>query len=269
MTVAPTSVAALAARAELGWRDPSGLLHAAVIVPLAVDRVVVAALPFSRTALARDLQRTGAATLVLSDPRMAWRGWSAGAVTVGVTVEADREGAWTRTGALDQEVRKHTPSRYLVDTPIQRREHWWYVPRWVVRLEPVGRWELVGRRAGPEDGVLFSDDAEAPSARTVGVDGWDAGSVALSALDARPWSAGPVPGLLCTHDFSIPDQERASIMLLTGRRRGNRFDVRARSGSRELEPLGGVWRRLARHRRLERDCRRALAAYDASLPAAT
>lgn len=271
--------AGLAARAELGWRDRSGQLRAAAFMPLVIKGSVVAALPFSQTPLAHDLRSAATATVVLSDSRMAWRGWRPLTAPARVRVTADRDGDWTWTGALDQEVRKHPPSRYLVDTPIQRREHWWYVPRWIVRLDVVGAPEPVARRAGPDDGVLFEDRSgtpgssadwpvDAPTARTVAVEEWAAGTVTVTALDGGGWSAGPVRALLFTHDFSVPDQERACAAQVGGRRDGRRLTVEWRDGATALEPLGGVVRRVARHRRLSRACRAALADYDDSEVAA-
>lgn len=270
MPDAVLTAAGLAARAEVAWRGPDGQLHLAAVVPHALRGAVVVALPFSRSALARALRRTATATVALTDSRMAWKGWRPLTVPVSVDVAADRAGDWTWTGLLDAEVRKHPPSRLLIDTPIQRREHWWYVPRWIVTLTPVGSARPVARRADPDDGVLCeADGAGGIAVRPVAVDDWDADVVAVTDLDGGAWPPGPAPALLATHDFSIPDQERGSLLQLSGMRRGNRLEVVARSGSRALEPLGGVLRRIGRQRRLERACRRGIADYDASVRVAT
>lgn len=268
MTIDVLATATLAARAELGWRDPDGHVRATAVVPLVVDDAIVAALPFSAAATAAGLDAAPAVTVVFSDVRMAHRGWRPCAVPAAVDVSADRDGDWTWTGALDQEVRKYPPSRLLIDTPIQRREHWWYVPRWIVRMRPVAQAHAVARRQGPGDGVLFDSDGPAPTARTVAVDDWDAASLRLTALDR---SAGPLsgagPAAVFTHDFSIPDQERASALAVRGERDGRTVAVAARDGHRDLPPAT-LWRRLAAHARTERACRRALAAYDAGSPSA-
>ena len=255
--------AGLAARAELGWRDGSGL-HATAFTPLVIDDTVVAALPFDQTGTARAIADATAAVLVLSDSRMALRGWRSWAQPVRSHVTADRDGDWTWTGALDQEVRKHPPSRLLIDTAIQRREHWWYVPRWVVRLAPAGAAMAVTRRAGPDDAVLFEHGDGGLRARTVAVDDWHAAEMRLTALGpAAAADAGPVPALAFTHDFSIPDMERRCTFEVVGSHRGNVLHVAARRGRVALEPPAGLIRRLSRHWRRERECRRALAAYDA------
>lgn len=254
--------AAHAARAELAWWTDDGRPDAVAIVPLVLDDDVVAALPFCEARVARQLAQVSTATLVCSDSRMALKGWSPCATRVAVDVTADLTGAWTWTGALDQEVRKHPPSRLLVDTAIQRREHWWYVPRWVVRLRPTGAAWPVARR-GPDDGVLFVADVGVPAARSVAVRDWSAERVRTIPLDTATADLGGGPALLLAHDFSTPDQERTSRLVLRGDLDGHVLTVSEREGSLTLPDTRLLWR-LRTHYRLERACRAALAAYEAS-----
>jgi hypothetical protein len=255
--------AGLAARAELGWRDRVGHLHAIAITPLVIDGTVVAALPFDQTSSAQRLVDATDAVLVLSDSRMALRGWTPWMQPVRPEVTADREGSWTWTGALDQEVRKYPPSRLLIDTAIQRRAHWWYVPRWLVRLPPVGTASPVTRRSGPHDAVLFEVLDGRMRATTVAIADWRAPEITLNALHPDVGADdGPVPALAFTHDFSIPDMERQSRCEAVGIRHRNVLAVETRQGSALLQAPEGLIRRLSRHWRRERDCRRALAAYD-------
>jgi hypothetical protein len=261
------AIAGRAARAELAWRGADDVLDAIAILPLTIAGDVVAALPIAYAGVARRLAGATSATLVFSDSRMALKGWSPCAVPVSVDVTADRTGEWTWTGALDQEVRKHPPSRLLIDTAIQRREHWWYVPRWVVRLRETAGARAIARRQGAADGVLFVDGGPAPSAHTVAVDDWAAAVVSLTRLDTSsgpPPSAGPA--VLFGHDFSIPDQERTSRVALHGMLDGPHLTVSRREGDLQL-PAPRLLDRLRAHYRLERACRRALSAYDASAAA--
>lgn len=269
MSETVVAAARFAARAELGWRDHAGKLRAVAFTPLVIDATVVAALPFDLTATAQNLAGATDAMLVLSDSRMALRGWSSWAQRVRPDVTADRDGDWTWTGALDQEVRKHPPSRLLIDTAIQRREHWWYVPRWLVRLRPVGAAIAVARRAGPDDAVVFEVTDSGMRADTVAVDDWEAADVGLTPLrHTTHVDSAAVPALAFTHDFSIPDMEHRSSLEVLGTRHGNRLSVTVRRGSATLEQPAGLLRRLSRHWRRERDCRRALASYDAGSPLA-
>ncbi|CAN5917365.1 hypothetical protein BH23ACT10_BH23ACT10_39840 [soil metagenome] len=265
------TVAELAARAEVVWRTASGDLFATPIIPLVIDGQVVAALPFSQTPDARRLAEATTAVVVFSDSRMAWKGWTPCSVPVNVEVTVDRAGDWTWTGALDQEVRKHPPARLLMDTAIQRREHWWYVPRWIVRLHPRGPSTAIARRAAPDDGVLVTPTAPGGSpgltAHSVAVDDWHGDAVVVTPLDtATMWDATTAhEALLCTHDFAIPDQERTSMFEVAGTLEDRCLRVTERRGQPDL-PSTRLAHRIRRHFRLERACRRALAVYDASPP---
>jgi hypothetical protein len=264
------TAAECAARAELGWRDASGDMHAIAFTPLVIDGTVAVALPFDRAATAHAIGAATEAVLVLSDSRMAWRGWSPWAQPVRPDVVADRKGDWTWTGALDQEVRKFPPSQLLIDTPIQRREHWWYVPRWIIRLRPAGAAASIARRGGPDDAVLLAMTSGELTAQTVAVDDWHAHRVRLTALDsgAPLERTAPTPALLFTHDFSIPTMDRLADSALAGTQQGTWFEVTARHGSPALGRPLGLIKRLSGHWHRERDCRRALADYDAVSSAA-
>jgi hypothetical protein len=257
------NAARLAACAELAWRDADGGLHAIAFTPLVIDGAVVAALPFDRTDSARSLAAATSATVVVSDSRMALKGWAPWAQPVRLKVTADRAGDWTWTGALDQEVRKYPPSRLLIDTPIQRREHWWYVPRWLVRLQPAGHAEPIARRSGPDDAVAFDVGSDGLRAWTAAVDDWQATQVQLTALDQTAPLGERATALVFTHDFSIPDMERWASHELIGVRNGRRLAVATRRGRPTVAPTEGLVQRLSRHWRRERGCRRALASYDA------
>ncbi|HSK96756.1 MAG TPA: hypothetical protein VK891_09085 [Euzebyales bacterium] len=261
------AAARLAACAELGWRDAQGALHAIAFTPLVIDGAVAAALPFDQAPVARLLEGASVAVLTLSDSRMALRGWTSWAQPVGVDVSVDRDGDWTWTGALDQEVRKYPPSRLLIDTAIQRREHWWYVPRLVLRLRPRGAPTPIARRGGPDDGVLFGDLGDGFTATSVAVDDWDADRVHLTPLEHTVrLGVRPAPALVMTHDFSIPDMERWERYEVTGTRDGGWLRVAQRRGRPTLEPVPGLVRRLRLHWQRERACRHALASYDDASP---
>ena len=269
MREAVITAARLAACAELGWRAGAGDLHAIAFTPLVIDDTVVAALPFDHAPVVRRLATASTAVLTLSDSRMALRGWSSWAQPVRIDVSADRDGDWTWTGALDQEVRKYPPSRLMIDTAIQRREHWWYVPRWIVRMHPTGAATPIPRR-GPDDAVLFGDLAGQFGATCVAVDDWDAEHVRLTPLEHTvTLDDATSPALAMTHDFSIPDMEQWDRFELAGERRGSRLTVHDRRGRLTLEPPPSLIRRLAQHWRRERACRRALESYDDSPAAAT
>lgn len=263
-------VAAAAARLEVVWLAGDGALGATAVVPLVIDGRPVAALPFARSEVAERIADASRVAVVASDSRMAWKGWRPLVADVVAEVSADRTGRWTWTGALDQEVRKHPPSRLLIDTPIQRREHWWYVPRWIVAFAPVGAANPIARRQGPSDGLLCVE-RDGIVVVPVAVEGWSVDEIRLVALGTGDHEGAVLRdapnAMLFGHDFSVPDQERSTEVVVRGSVVGGVLRAVERRGTLALPPPRLV-RRLRDRYELGRACRRQLRAYDASPSAA-
>lgn len=247
----------LAAVAEVVYLDPAGAPHVAAVTPLLLDGRPALALPGARSALARALARSPSVALVLSDSRLAYRGWEPMAAGGVAHVEADPEGVTFGSHLLDQELRKHPPSRDLLDTPVLRREHWWYLPRWIVRVA-CDHVRPVGRRPGPGHGVLAYAAHGRIEVDTVAVPDWEANRISLRSLTGRSGTQVRTPAVLFTHDFTVPDLDRWVEQSAAGELRRMRLHVHERTGTRALpRPLTLLarWRRL---RDLERACRREL-----------
>ena len=257
-----TASAARAAVAEVAWPTSHGAIGVSILTPLESAGTVCFALPFADTELALALQAAGRAVVVVSDSRLALRGWQPLTAAVSLTVRADLDGDWLTTDMLEQLLRKQPPARRLLDTPLERREHWWYVPRWIVRVDGPPRVSEVGRRE-PDDGVLLADTGQGLRADTVRVGDWEADTVVLESLAGRRLWPGPCRAVLCTHDFSVPDLERRSQFVVRGRLNDGRLQVDSRHGSRELPPPPSLRARLRDARALRRRCRRYLSEWRA------
>ncbi|RFU21654.1 pyridoxamine 5'-phosphate oxidase family protein [Geodermatophilus marinus] len=240
--------------AELLWRTPGGPPGATGVVPLVLDDRPVVALPWAQAATARSAASAGEVALVLSDPRLTGSAWRPLVLSGRPALVEDGDGSLFTERLLDQELRKHPPSRALADSPMLRREHWWYLPRLVLVLDPV-RVGGTRRREGPTDAVLAVDDGGL-HVGTVRVADWEADPVPLR--DAPTGVRGPA--VLVGQEVSVPDVERWTVHTTTGRYADGRLADARRSGPRELEPVPGLLARVRRQWSLERACVRELRA---------
>jgi len=240
--------------AELVWRrseQPPGALG---VVPLWLGDRAAVALPWAQVEAARAAAAGGEAALVLSDPRLTGPGWEPLVATGRLTLVEDGDGSLFTEQLLDQELRKHPPSRALADSPMLRREHWWYLPRLVLLLDAV---DVVpgGRRDGPADAVLAVDD-DGLHVRTVRVTDWDADPLSLTG--APPDVRGPA--VLVGQELSVPDVERWTVHVTSGHAADGRLTEVQPAEDRALEPVPGLRARVRRQRALERGCVQALRA---------
>ncbi|CAN5208082.1 hypothetical protein BH23ACT9_BH23ACT9_33040 [soil metagenome] len=246
----------LAALAAVATQAPDGGVIAEVVTPLAAGTDPVVALSYDRSDLAQALRHSGQALLVCWDSRMAESGWRPVAATAVVEVIEDRDGDWVASGLLQQELMAHPPSRALLDTPLLRRENWWYVPRWIVRATEIDRTWGLGRREGADSGLLMWDDVDGLRADVVTVDDWDTEEVAVRSTVGTDLAHALGPAALLATDVRTPDLDHTAELRLRGQLRGSAVHVTDREGAPVLGEPPGLWRRLQRVRRLERDCRR-------------
>lgn len=253
-TTLPAAMGA-AGLAELVWSPPASPWPQAVgVVPLLLGDVPAVALPWAYQEQARTAATSPTAALVLSEPRLAGRSWRPLAAVGRPRLVEDGDGSLFVEQLLDQELRKHPPSRALALSPILRREHWWYLPRLVLLLESA-RVLPVGARRGPLDAVLAVQDADL-HVRTVQVQAWEDDPIGLR--DGPASLSGPA--VLVGQEVSEPDAERWTVHVTRGRYAdGHLTDVQPAT-TRTLEPVPGLRARVRRQRVLERACVRALRA---------
>jgi len=253
--------------AEVCWSDAHGSPRAMAVVPLNHEGRPALALYWSQWPQARELASCPRVAWVLSDRRMAQRGWEPAVGYGRMRLIVDHDGSVFSESMLDQELRKHPPSRAFADSHLLRREHWWFLPRLILVLEPAVAVQI-GERTDPDshsilmvsaaDGTLAVDTV---SLETVPVDTVPDRSIACISLGGQ---APPLPGraALLQHDFSVPDLERWGHRITSGRWDGEALAAVPDPVSRPLGPLLpptlSVRERLRRHRELERDICRAL-----------
>jgi hypothetical protein len=240
--------------AELLWRAPGGPPSAMGVVPLLLDGRPAVALPWAHAAAARAAAASDAAVLALSDPRLTGSGWRPLVVSGRLTLVEDADGSLFVDRLLDQELRKHPPSRALADSVLLRREHWWYLPRLVLVLEPVAV-EDGGRRDGPRDVVLGVDDGDL-RAQTVRVGDWDDDPLTIEGGPA----AARGPATLIGQEISVPDVERWTVHVTTGHYADGALTDVTPAATRALERAPGLLARVRRQRALQRACESELRA---------
>lgn len=252
-TVEQLIVAARAAGvAELCWSSPTGTPRATAVVPLHHEGVPALALHPSQWDSARELAACPEVALVLSDRRMAQRGWQPGAGYGAMRLVVDADGSVFSGSLLDQELRKHPPSRSFADSSLLRREHWWFLPRLLLVWQPA-RVHPVAERTDPgREGVLVV----AAAGGGLTVDTVDASGRSLSGRAAPP----PGEAVVLLHDFSVPDLERWGRQQLAGTWDGAALVGAPQPATPVLPRPPRLIERVRRHRSLERECVRALKA---------
>ncbi|GAA4923772.1 hypothetical protein LX16_5320 [Stackebrandtia albiflava] len=246
-----------AAVAELFWRPGSGSPQAGVVTPLIWEDLPTVAFTYADAAVARSVAGAARVAVSLTDRRLSGEAWRPMVMTGRPELVEDPRGVVFSGPLLPQELRKHPPSRTLADSMLLRREHWWFVPRLLLRLRDVRVTPSTAR--APADAVLarFGDGVTVCPVRIARSSG--------RRHDLLP-SHGPPPApgeaVLLRHDFSEPDRERDCRWTATGRWDGTALTAEAQYGDTTLPGPLSLPARIRRQYRLSRDCRRQLAAVE-------
>jgi hypothetical protein len=240
---------------ELAWLDPAGRPQLRPVTPLLQDDRPSIALPYSEATLAREVAASPVVAFILSDRRMSSRAWHSVAVWGQPRLTEDREGALFTEHLLTQEMRKFPPARTLIDSPLLRREHWWYVPRLIVDIDVSGSAPVGERPEGAGEVLAVAGGSEQLYVDTVSCldEGHD--QILVDSLADRSPVSGPA--VLLGHDFS-PDLETWTPWTTRGWLTDRVLAVQERPERTGLAPPPRLWDRLRRQHRLERACRRGL-----------
>ncbi|NGM15766.1 pyridoxamine 5'-phosphate oxidase family protein [Verrucosispora sp. WMMA2044] len=241
---------------ELAWIDPDGVPQARPVTPLLLGDRPAVALPYAEVTLARRLAAAQVAALVVSDDRLTGRGWRPVAVAGRPRLTEDRDGTLFTDRLLDQELRKYPPARALIDSPLLRREHWWYLPRLIVVLDVDTATTIGARPDGTGEVLAVARDDRLYVDSVTRADGQVGEPVRVRSLAGRLPADGPA--VLLGHDFSAPDLERWTPWTTRGELADGVLAVTAAPARTTLAPPLGLWRRLTRQRRLARACQDAL-----------
>lgn len=252
---------------EVAWVDGAGPPEVAAVLPLTLGDGVVLALTFDAVRWAHQVADSRRVALVLRDPRGAGSAFEPGAWLATPRLEIDPTGRVYQEHLISQELRRYPPSRTLVDSPMLCREHWWYLPRLIVRLDDMVALDPTPAiRHDDRDHLLVgaSDGIPRVSTARTAMPTPGAGRVELQVTGGEPAVSGPA--VLFAQDASYPDLERWARWSWRGVLRSEdtlELDVDVGPDETGLPAPSGLGRRWRTHRELGRSCRRALAAYEA------
>ncbi|MGH3519935.1 MAG: hypothetical protein ACRDQ7_21635 [Haloechinothrix sp.] len=250
---------------EVIWVPADGRPDAVAATPLVWNDRPTLAFPYAQAQVGRSISAARQVAVVLSDARLTGSGWHPIAVVGRPELIEDRAGSVFTAELLDQELRKHPPSRVLADSILLRREHWWFLPRILITIEPEAVISVAARKGGTADAVLGVSEVDPAGDRlrvaTVQLEGDERNRPTVLPLGTGALPAGdepPRPAVLLRHDFSEPDLERWSSWTASGTLTGDVFDTEGQRGSVVLPPPPGLLARMRRQRDLARSCRREL-----------
>lgn len=239
--------------AEDGWPRCHG-----VLALVDEDRPVVA-FKYADADTARSVAASPEVLLAAVEPRGTGSAFAPLLLRARPQLEEDPTGETFGARLLDQELRRFPPARVLADSPLLRREHWWYLPRLLVGLDVVADEWPSRAPSGPAAALLAVLTAEGLAlAEATGADESEAAgdTVLLDSPDTLP---GPGPAELFVQDASFPDLERWSQWRHRGHWDGLLLHVDEGPGETGLAPAPGLVRRWRRQRELEHRCRDGLA----------
>ena len=245
-----------AATAELAWTEDAAPAARAV-VPLARDDTPVLAVPYADASWARSVATRPRVVLTISDRRLCGPTWRPLRLTAAPRLVEDREGGLFTEELLPQELRKHPPSRALADSPLLRREHWWYLPRLLLHLDVVATEDFPERTPAQDDLLVTvqGDAVHCPVVQAVRVTSGPRPN-RLTGLDGADVD-DCADALVFGHDFTCPDLERWVSWAALGPVRSGVLDADL-PVARAATGMPGLRERLRRQRDLHRACLRGL-----------
>ncbi|MEV2279249.1 hypothetical protein AB0I72_27095 [Nocardiopsis sp. NPDC049922] len=190
-------------------------------------------------------------------------------VAVGrIRVRLDLDGSEFGGDLVEQEVRKHPPTRLRAGSLMARRENWWWMSRAVVSLVDVERVHHIPARTRPSDALLVREVDADVSVDVVTAADWSRGvgdEVELWLRDGLdPDGVGEAAFVFGHH--ASPDYERWERWSRSGTLDGQTLSVTGADGGPDPDPRPfGLFERLRNHRQVERACRAGISAAERRL----
>ncbi len=242
---------------ELAWVDGSGAPEVRGTVALLRGDVPVLAFTYADAPVASAVAAAAQVTLSLTESRSTGRGFAPLLLRGRPRLVPDPAGTVFTDELLDQELRRFPPARVLADSPLLRREHWWYLPRLLVEID-VDSVQPIPVRSDARDHLLVVAGGDGPEVVVAGSAEESPEQLSLDVREppVRPTGAGRA--VLFGQDASFPDLERWSQWRYRGTFGSDTFEVHEAPARVGLGPAPGVRTRWRRQRQLEKQCRQAI-----------
>lgn len=254
----PDEIAAVLRASSLGelvWLDGHGQVGVRGVIALTRGTTPVLAFSYAEEERARAVAASAEVCLLVRDTRSTGPAFEPLLLRGRPTLTADPTGEVFTDGLLDQELRRHPPSRAYADSPLLRREYWWFLPRLLVEVDVQHVERLAGRREHAH--LLAVAGGGKVDVRVVTVrPEHHAERVVPDLGEALP--PAPGPAILFGQDASVPDLEVWSQWTFRGTWDGDGLVVHTRPAQVGLAKTPSMLQRWRRQRELERRCRRAI-----------
>lgn len=257
------SVIRASSLAELFWTDPDGAPDGCGVLANVWRGSPVIAFTYAVEARARAVASAPVVTLTLTDTRSTGSSFAPAVMHGRPRLVEDPDGSVFTEELLTDELRRYPPARALADSPMLRREHWWYLPRLLVVLDLVETTPFAARE-NHDQLVLAVAGASVPSTHVVtprdgptstgrGPHG-AGGPLEVAADEPLPSGTAAAVG----QDASFPDLERWASWCWRGE-----FDGRLLRATQAPDAVGlpaplTLRRRMGRQRALARACRQGI-----------
>lgn len=281
--------------ADVAWIDDDGALQACGAVVLLWGETPAIAFSYASADLAHSVAAASRVTFAFTETRSTSGTFVPGSITGRPSLVEDYDGAIFSAELLEQELRRHPPSRVFADSVLLRREHWWYLPRLIVTLDveavrplparPLAARTLADLKPGtatlrqPSEPASGTQREASPFATAYLLAGTVDGRLETHLVRAaegnsprslllEPVDGGMLPrgqAVLAGQDASFPDRQQWSTWQYRGFCTGFQPGVGAvlemaeapkRTG---LEPVPSVWQRMRRQQRFGKACRNGIA----------
>lgn len=238
----------------LAWVDAAGEPQVRGAIALVRGEVPTLAFTYADEALARDVGTAATVALCLVDERSTGAGFTPLLLRGRPRLVPDPTGAVFVGELLEQELRRYPPARVYADSPLLRREHWWFLSRVLVEIDVDAVEPFPGGATEQHHLLVVADSSRHPAVRLAEIltdDGW---TLSLDFGGSVP----SAPAVLFGQDASFPDLERWSQWRYRGRIQDQRFEVLEAPARTGLEPMPGLLERWRRQRYFEKRCRQAI-----------
>ena len=121
--------------AELVWTDPDGAPDGVGVVALSWRQTPVVAFTYAHEGHARAAAASPLVVVALTERRSTGEMFEPMAVVGRPRLVEDLTGTIFSEELLVEELRRYPPGRKYADSPLLRREHWWYLPRLILAVD--------------------------------------------------------------------------------------------------------------------------------------